>query len=279
MRLVPVFKHLVVSLTLFLLTPLSVHANVEANSPTVSEKSLHDQFESLISTPINNASNDFLEAVRLYQGAGVPMDRPKAYRYFISAAEQGNIPAQYVAGWMYRVGEGVTKRSYIEATRWFGKAAEEGHLEAMFTLGTMYDFALEMPADRNKALYWYKKAAVKGHARSQVNLGAMYHNQIGDHLEAYHWFREAAKSGNSLAEYNLGLLYLNGEGVIKNFVMAERWFSKAAQVGSSLAQYELGRMYQYGIGVKKDLKEAISWYERAASQGHRKSKEILEDIK
>src|SRR5580692_3179803 len=149
MRTVSDFRHLVIGLMLLLLVPLQVHAKIEEYSPPTTVKNSREQLESLLSAPLKNQSDDLVEAIRLYQGAGVIQDRPKAYRYFISAAEQGNSAAQYVVGCMYRVGEGVS-RSPVKATRWFEKAAEKGNVEAMFTLGVMYDLTLEMPADREK---------------------------------------------------------------------------------------------------------------------------------
>ena len=64
-----------------------------------------------------------------YQGQGVPQDYTEANRWYLKAAEQGDVRAQYSLGYMYAKGQGVPQ-DYIEARRWYRKAAEQGNPEA-----------------------------------------------------------------------------------------------------------------------------------------------------
>ena len=74
MRNVSVFLHLVFALTLLLLIPLPVHAEIEEYSPATTVKNAREQLESLLSAPLQNSNDDLVEAIRLYHGAGVPQD-------------------------------------------------------------------------------------------------------------------------------------------------------------------------------------------------------------
>ena len=53
--------------------------------------------------------------------------------------------------------------------------------------------------------------------------------------EAVSWYRKAAAQGNAAAQFNLGMMYQNGEGVLKDPVLAYMWFSLSAARGKSNA--------------------------------------------
>ena len=71
-----------------------------------------------------------------YNGLGVKRDYEKALTWFKKAAEQGNIPAADLAGWMNESGLG-TNRNYKEAIHWYkigsskGSSFAEQRLEAI----------------------------------------------------------------------------------------------------------------------------------------------------
>ncbi|MBE2282508.1 MAG: sel1 repeat family protein [Prosthecobacter sp.] len=55
----------------------------------------------------------------------------------LSAAEVGNIDAQFRAGSLYATGQGTTKNLTL-AFQWWSKAAEQGHTQAQFNVGLMH---------------------------------------------------------------------------------------------------------------------------------------------
>jgi TPR repeat protein len=59
----------------------------------------------------------------------VTQDRAKAVAWFLKAAEQGNVKAQYNLGVMYDTGAGVP-RSHTQAVAWYSKAADQGDADA-----------------------------------------------------------------------------------------------------------------------------------------------------
>lgn len=128
-----------------------------------------------------------------------------AAKEFTRLAESGDVHAQSYLGYMYYVGQGVT-RDYTEAVRWYRKAAEKGDRDAQYNLAVAYAFGQGVKKDMQQAARWYLKAAEQGHAA---------------------------------AEYSLGLSYANGEGVKQDMETARQWFNKAADQGYADAQKAL----------------------------------------
>jgi len=72
----------------------------------------------------------------------------------------------------YFFGEGVSQ-DFAEAVKWYLKAAEQGHVEAQFNLGGIYQEGIVVPQDNSQALNWYIKAAQQGHEKAKTNLDMM----------------------------------------------------------------------------------------------------------
>ena len=66
-------------------------------------------------------------------GIGVDKDPSRAFKYYLQAAEKGNIRAQYCVGVYYFNGDGIEEDCKL-AIAWFKKAAENGDLDAQFGL-------------------------------------------------------------------------------------------------------------------------------------------------
>lgn len=75
----------------------------------------------------------------------------------VTAAEQGDINAQYRLGYMYSVGQGVPKDD-AEAVRWYRSAAEQGHARAQYNLGAAYANGRGVALNRETAVDWLFKA-------------------------------------------------------------------------------------------------------------------------
>ncbi len=66
----------------------------------------------------------------MYQdGLGVPQSNAEAVKWYLKAAEQGNVRAQFKLGLMYQNGEGVEK-DLKSAAEWLMKAASQGNENA-----------------------------------------------------------------------------------------------------------------------------------------------------
>ena len=111
------------------------------------------------------------------------------------------------------------------------RLAEQGNVEAQYLLGYMHDFGYGVPQDYAKAVFWFQKAAEQGHALAQEYLGHLYRDGRGvaqDYLIAMFWYRKAAEQGEAGAQFNLGLLYSDGHGVPQDYVQAYMWYFLAA---------------------------------------------------
>ena len=59
---------------------------------------------------------------------------------------------------------------YVTALREYLMLAQQGDVDAQFRAGYMYDFALGTSQNRNQAEYWYQLAAQSGHIVAMNNL-------------------------------------------------------------------------------------------------------------
>lgn len=146
-------------------------------------------------------------------------------------AEGGNIRLQYQLGVMYLELEDV--RDYAEAFRWFMKAAEQGNIEAQRRLGDIYNNGLGVTRDYSEAIKWYRMAKDKGDATAGSNLGAMYLHGTGvrpDPVVAFYLYKQAADKGNFEAKRQLADMYQGGIGVEKNVEMALTLRTELAQI-------------------------------------------------
>lgn len=83
-------------------------------------------------------------------------DATEALRWYVKAARQGHINAQYNLGVMYNLGDGVP-RDYAKAVKWYLEAAEQGHREAQYNLAYMYRSGKDLPLLNPKADKWFSK--------------------------------------------------------------------------------------------------------------------------
>lgn len=142
---------------------------------------------------------------RLYEiGQGVNRDHEEAMVWYLRAANQGDVNAQFNIGSFYYYAQ-----DYVQAMEWYEKAADQGYAPAQFSIGVFFDKGDVNWRDYTQAMTWYKKAADQGY--------------VG-------------------AQYNIGLLYENGEGVKRDFSQARAWYQKAADQGYKDAEAALKRL-------------------------------------
>ena len=80
-------------------------------------------------------------------------------------ADQGNASAQSYLGFMYEIGEGVSKNE-AEAVKWYRLAADQGVADAQFNLGVMYADGRGVPEDYVLGFAWLSLAAAQGNERA-----------------------------------------------------------------------------------------------------------------
>lgn len=160
-------------------------------------------------------------------------------------------------------------------------AAESGNLEAQFDLGWAYELGDEIDPDMRMAFHWIKSAAEGGHSKAMHKIGYMYENELGtakNEKRAFEWYKKAADAGELHGERDLGYCYRYGVGVDIDLDMAYFWSLKAAQNGDFTSQCTLGDFFYHGVMQEKDISKAIEWYTMSADQNDSFSQHSLASI-
>jgi len=95
-------------------------------------------------------------------------DYATALREWKPLAEQGYDRAQYLLGFMYRKGQGITQ-DYKAALKWYRLAAEQGYDRAQYGLGFMYFNGQGVIQDYTLAHMWWDIAASQGYEGAPKN--------------------------------------------------------------------------------------------------------------
>ena len=91
------------------------------------------------------------------QGKVIRGGAKDAFKWFLKAAEQGDVWGQFLVAECYANGSGV-RQSYREALEWYMKAAEQGDKDAMFHVGWFYCNGLGVERDDQKGYEWVEKS-------------------------------------------------------------------------------------------------------------------------
>ncbi|KAF9432146.1 hypothetical protein BGZ76_011203 [Entomortierella beljakovae] len=170
-------------------------------------------------------------------------------------------------------------KNYDKAMKWYLKAAEQGHVVAQYSIGHIYlkgdGFFLQ---DYKKANEWFVISAEKNNVLAQTAIGYLYHegkNYPRNPKAAMEWYLKADKQNCLTAAMNIGILYGNGEGVTRDDSKSMEWYTKSAEQGNTSAQAYLGSLYKWGKSVPKCQHKAEEWFLLAAHQGHESAQEWL----
>ena len=120
----------------------------------------------------------------------------------VKKAELGDIESQLQLANYYRC-EIIGDPNLKEAFKWYMMAAEEGDVAALNNLGCMYLMGDGVEECSEKAFKLFHKSAEGGNDNSQYNSGLMLHEGIGTEKnkdEAVKWLRLAAQQGHEEAE-------------------------------------------------------------------------------
>jgi len=245
-------------------------------------------FEISVRTAYASGATKFSTVVQLPRSV-IPGDHPKKLEMLRTAANLGNVTAQYNLAHTLLL-SGQQSAQLIEAYSWLTLAHHNGHptafaeredirenltlsqqIEAEWMVaGSLIPRTIVPPADAINA--------IAGAPDEQWEIGVKYRYGRGvekDYKEAVKWFGSAASKGHAVAQRDLGTMYRRGLGVKKNDEEAAKWFRLSANQGYMKAQRDLGIAHQFGRGVPKDEIEAARWYRKAADQGEKKAQTNL----
>jgi len=154
--------------------------------------------------------------------ANIPQDKNEAWKWFVSAAKQGNAQAQYIVGSMYEVGDGLNYYPQ-ESYTWLRKAADQNFSSAQRLLGASNRINLSTKERHD----WLLKAANNGNEAAQYDL-ADYLAHQRKHQEAIPWFHKACDQKVPEAYFAIAKYYDAGEFMEKDEQKAYEYFTLAA---------------------------------------------------
>ena len=172
-------------------------------------------------------------------------------------------------GMMSIEGRGVP-RDPQAARDWLEKAAAKREPMAAYNLALVL-LDQGAPEDLPRAGRLLVIAAEAEVPEAQHALGVMHSRGQGgiahDKAEAARLYLRATYNGSVAGEVEYAIVAFNGDGVVKNEILAARHFRHAAARGNAIAQNRLARLYLLGRGVPKNIVEALAWHTMAQSQG------------
>ena len=176
----------------------------------------------------SQAPADFDDGVAAYEFS----DFVPALREFRSAAQRGDVRAQYMLGLMHENGQGVPANN-TNAMKWYRMAAERGHAKSQYNLGVMHERGMDLPSTQSSSdVVGASLGVAIAPAHTAHRLGLSY-------AAAAKWYGMAANQGLVAAQYSLGLMYASGGGVPENYIGAYLWWTVAKAYGNEQAATKL----------------------------------------
>ena len=109
-------------------------------------------------------ANLYKEGTRTAKGEDAGLSK-----FFLDRAKDGDKSAELQVALAYEFGMGVPQ-SYAEAMRWYVSAADRGNVYSGYHVGEMYRLGLGVEQDARKAIPWYQKAAAQGYKEAETRL-------------------------------------------------------------------------------------------------------------
>lgn len=232
-----------------------------------------------INQPANQTQN---RCVELYNQSAYS----KALPFCSAQANENDVDAQYLLGYMAQEGLGMPS-NYYQAINWYQKAAAQNHPAASLALGTAYSTGIYLPIDYKKSFQFFSRAAKQTIPEAQFLLAISYQIGLGtpmNYERAAYWFNEASANGYVLAEELNNQTPKNSQAapLAENKLPGHEFYTRAMQIADtkekiridlleqaayqshSLAQYQLGLHYFHGLGVPQDDAKAHDWFSKAA---------------
>lgn len=149
-------------------------------------------------------------------------------------------------------------------------------------LAVCYAKGLGIAKNERKAFLWYKVASENGCAYAAHSLGGCYYNGFGTQVDnecAFKAFLSSVRLGNYKSACFLGLMYFHGEYVEKSSEKSFLCYRLGALHGDTNSQYDLAKCYRNGDGCVRNQMMADLWLYIAAQSGSEDARdEIVRDI-
>jgi TPR repeat protein len=205
-------------------------------------------------------------------GNGLPKDTLKGMNYLKKSAEQGYREGEFFYGIYLLMGN---KSEQEEGFKWVLSAADRGNVNAQYAVARAYEDGIGVEKDEKKYIKYLKMAADNNYREAALILGNCYAEGIGvlKNVDLGILYLKSAidrEDGDIpkrlfiFGNYKLGCLYINERKYIHEGI---KYLSYAANSGYGPAQYALATCYEKGIGVIQDKEKAKDLYIKAKSNG------------
>ena len=231
----------------------------------------------------------------------------EAVKWYRKAAEQRHAQAQFILGYCYDHGKGVTQ-DHTEAEKWYRHAAEQGYEEATKALSRLRVANITKPTtpahkqdsvEKTNNKYgkdWLFDPIYKDDEKETPCNYTIVDNVTGEPIDPSRYtltidpviFGRLTKSLANVAEKAANPerkeypndYYCKGNECDDNSAYEEAvsWYRKAAELGHAEAQYRMGKSYYEGKGAERDYAEAEKWYRKAAEQGSAVAQAALKNL-
>ena len=180
------------------------------------------------------------EALRQQSGNARAAEYARLYR---EAAENGHADAAYRFGRLLQLGTGVQKDS-MQAERYFLMAAERGDIRGAFRLAES-QLMQSRPTETSERAFQLIEAAAKQGFAPAINLVGRYHRKgfvvhQNDRL-ACDWYERALRAGDPDAAHNLATMYARGLGRSRDSQLSEHLLKAEKQLRSGQSVDEVLR--------------------------------------
>lgn len=206
----------------------------------------------------------------------------------ISAAEKGELGAQFLLATMYRNGlyiaqtKSIADPDFNASRRWHVEAAKQGFMPsryaiAVFTLKGLAGYK----ADRKIGLELMQKLSDDGYGHASVDLGKFQLKSAEEcereklldqkkacEEQAVEYFRLGLKQGSALAFHFMGCAYLKAcWGVERNIPEGLKDLQVAANAGELQSKFSLAKFYSGSFEEIDGKKMALNYYLELAEMG------------
>ena len=114
-----------------------------------------------------NATAQYYVGESYEHNRGVAFSFDEAYRWYMTAAENGYPHGWCRAGMLAQTQTGRTYYNPANGQALVRKAAEQGDPEAQYRLGEWYRLGVDMKSDPEQAEFWHQRAAAQGYKPSK----------------------------------------------------------------------------------------------------------------
>ena len=127
------------------------------------------------------------------------------------------------------------------------RACQNGDGAGCRNLSTLYEKGLGVPKNPEKALYYVERGCQLGYGPACNRAGNYFDsNDYGvrkNAQKAAEYYMQGCELNHGMSCNNIGFAYISGEGVVRNFGLAETYLKKAIGLGNN-SHNNLGYLYE-----------------------------------